>query len=227
MLVCYLASCSKKSEEISVSNGSIIYGDNVLDLDELSVDTAKQTLQGVGEIEYYTCTTTDHCPHNTSNIYEEDMSEYKGCKYYSIYLDTEIYVYVPDGKDNYIEAKAVLDPNVSMEVLDVVKLIYNQAKLFHLTETKSSIDFEGILKFKPNGYAYKVRRNEIIIPDLLRISKDNSKKPETSVQVGKLTFGKTSNSRFDYYVGYGVTVQVVSGTDIEPFIEVINVQSKE
>lgn len=213
-----LVGCSNE-RTVSLTNSQICIDGTATSLTEFCGYEAYHDLGTKGKIYYYLCSgDIDNCMHNSAGVYEDDMLVYKNAKYYTLYHQTEVHMYYPI-KGGYIESKASLVESDLLPASAVVEMMYKEAESMFLSEEMTSVDYEGILDVNVSNREFKMRPKEIIIPEVLRVTKDDgSVKGGSSTMVGETPVLKVSNTNYDYYQYNGTVIQIIAGFDISEYI---------
>lgn len=219
MLSMSLVGCSKK-ESIS-SDGSTVYcNKKATNITEHKGYEAVRDLGTGGKITYYICEVPniDECTHNTAGVLEESMGAIKKAKYYTLYLDSYIYMYYPyDGY--YIEGNAIIEDSNSYTTQQVVNIMYEDMSKLILSNDMKTVSFAEKVEVNVADWDVRVRTDEIIIPGLLRIKIDDKSVIATSqITIQNKNVGKASNEKYDYYQYDGILIQVTVGTDINELL---------
>lgn len=209
-----------KSAGLSVADGSLALGKNPSALTEWRGYEGTHDLGDDGSIEYYLCNISklDDCEHNTAGVLPENMTKHKKAKYYQLYLGTYIYMYYPY-KGGYIEGNAILGNGSEKPVNYFVDIMYSDMENMVLQDNIGAVNYEGEVELLVDGYDFKARPNEIVIPSIIRVTKDAGTVAFTATTaVGEVTLGKASDSTYDYYKYKDTIIQVEIGEDISKFI---------
>jgi hypothetical protein len=209
-----LAACSGSGNKVSVQNGVITVNGKAITVDEYTGWEAKQTLLSGATVTYSVCSSIQDCPNNMSGILYDDMTVYKGGRYFSQYLGTEIMAHFPYG-DEFIECYAMQEMNQS-EIEPLVQQIYESSQTLKLG-TVSSVDYEGKVFLITEGYPFIVRPTEIVIPNVIRISKGVTDTNET-VDFGGIMLSMRKGQNFNYYQYGEYVIQLGNAYSLESFI---------
>lgn len=206
--------CSSSESTVQWIGGEIINGSKVLSVTEYAGTEATTIIDNVGTIKYYLCNTMDDCDHNKASTSIDDMTDFKGkSKYYTMYHGTEIFLYVPYGKA-FIESHMELVDVGVMSVEQAVEMMYNESKRLYIGDEVKTINFDDIVEINVANRVFAVRKDEAIIPGLLRVKKDTGEITATEhVTIDKKSVGKTSSTKYDYYQYNGIIIQAAIGSD--------------
>lgn len=208
-----LAGCSKKEHTLYTTDGVIYNDSKQVNVAEHSGNTAKSILPGVGyEINYCYHQGFENCPNNQAGVVEVDCTEFdkkKNISYFSMYLGSQWVMHRKDGDGyicGYLVGEAEMESNLVLT--QMAKEIENLE--LEPTYTKAVMDDCVIVS---NFNEVRVRPNQIVMPGILSVSKDQVKTDKTA-QVGDVTVGFTSSERYDYYQWNEYVVKAQKGYDI-------------
>lgn len=178
--------------------------------------TSASTVFNMNPLELNLVDSWDSSTHNPNKMVEKDMFSYEKAKYILIYNSTQLCVHLKTG-DMYTEA---FWTNInSIKGDNVVPGIYSIMKAVGLGDYKN-LSFEDKVIINAEGLEYRVRPNEIIVPQLIRVCLDSGKVPCTEdVIINKTTIKKGNTSGYDFYLYKGVLVQVPEGYDIKTVVK--------
>lgn len=218
-LVCLSFAGCGASKNVSSTGGAICFGNEQSGLTEWSGYEAHHKLTDTIDIYYYMCEGKfEDCPHNAAGVLEENLTKFKKAKYYTLYLQTNIYMYYPC-KGGYIEAYVDIGTDSLYTVASIVEIMYKDMSVMSLSNSVKSVSFEGKVELNTADWDFKVRKNEIIIPDLLRIRKDDGTKKMTgSTMLGEISVSTLHTDNYDYYKYGEYLIQAVTGTDVSGLI---------
>lgn len=214
-----LVGCSKK-ENIASDGNAIYCSGKATSITEHKGYEAVRDLGEGGKITYYMCEVPkiDECTHNTAGVLEESMGTVKEAKYYTLYLDSYIYMYYPYN-NYYIEGNAIIDDTSAYSTQQVVNMMYEDMSKLVLSNDIKKVSFADKVEINIGDWDIKIRPDEIVIPGLLRIKLDDKSVIATSqTTIQKKNVGKASNEKYDYYQYDGILIQVAIGTDIDELL---------
>lgn len=174
VIVCSLTGC--KSNKIgSVNNSAIMFGETITNLTEWTGEEAFYKNGDKLSIRYYLCKEgSDGCEHNTAGVLKENMTKHKKSLYYTLYLQTYVYMYYPI-KDGFIEGEAIITEDSGYSVSQIVEMMYSTMENIQLSNSIESITFNKKVKINTEAWGFKARPDEIIIPSLIRVKEDDGK----------------------------------------------------
>lgn len=157
-----------------------------------------------------------YCPHNYEGVEEDKMSKYQGAKYYTCYNDTQLVMFYPFN-GYFIEGHVSLDWGEDAKV--VAKDLYDALAGLPLNPNMTTIDIGTVMTLAVEGYNFKMREDDIIIPDVLRIKAyDNKVTMTDTVTIGDKTLGHASTTKYDYYLYENYLIQCTLGIDVSTLL---------
>lgn len=218
IVLCSLTSC-KSNKTGSVKNGAIVFGSIVTNLTEWTGEEAFYEDGDKLKIRYYLCNNNiEDCVHNTAGVLKENMTKHKKAFYYTLYLQTYVYMYYPV-KGGYIEGEAIIEEDSGYSISQVVEMMYTSMGVIQLSDSVKSVTFNEKVTLNTEAWGFKARPEELIIPSLIRVQEDDGKiTMSTTTQINGVTVGKTSTEKYDYYKHDNILIQVALGTDITTLV---------
>jgi len=208
-------------EKVSWRPGVISCGNKSVAVDEYSKDYAKKTLPDeVGEMKFYLTNNITDSPNNKLALPEEQMEKYRGCRYYTYALDSDVGLYMKKGK-KFLEGYMTVFPQKTFTLEQSLNELYTTMGSLMFYENIKTISLSEKVTLKADVWDWKLRTNEVVIPNVLRVKADDGSVTVTdSVTIGKTNLGMKSSGSYDFYIYDGLIIQVAKGTDLSSVLTI-------
>lgn len=213
-----LVACSSSGKPVSLNQGSIFLGNDILNVDEFKGYEASKSTP-VYDAKFTYCADMDACPSNNLGILEENMDKHKKATYYTKYHKTELVLHYPKG-DGFTEV-VVKTKEGSTTTADTTLLeMYDLAAKLDLSAEYNTLTFNDCVALNVAGSDFRANAKEkvAVLPGAVKVSLNPIPKGASSAMVGETTVKKVSTDKYDYYEYNGVSIQATKGMDITSYI---------
>lgn len=212
---------TRSSSDYSTDGTNILYKGKVLFLTEYDGVTGKYEAENDPyKITYQVCSAPEmkDCPDNRQGVHEDDLSKFKKATYFTAYIDTlsVMYIGLKDGGNKEAIMNTSSKDTATLEA--VRESAYNTLEALTFKPLESTTFMDKVI-VKSNGGNLVLRKDSVIIPGILAVSKGKKEQAQQQVTVGTVTVMLYESQGFKFYQYGDCVVKIANSAAIENYIE--------
>lgn len=219
LLITSMAGCCKGSDSIVVDANSVTINGDIAKVSQYTGYDAVYN-DGIYNISYNNCVEEiRECPSNRQGVHEDDMSEYKKCKYFDAFQSTYRVIHMPTNDGITPHAEISTGDKETHPIEPIMEEVYNTLKnmTFDTLTNATYVSGENKVRVHAEEGGIVVRPGQIVISGILAVG-TGTKDVSQQIDVGDVTVKYYESESYKYYQYGDILIKMAKAYDIEQYI---------